>query len=157
MASRDTINVTLQILANLGVLGGIIFLGIELKQNTEMMESQTRNEISQSILRLLEMERHSDLVTAYMKIEDGTPLDPKDRYFLDNMANATLRHWENTYYQYKKGLFDQEEFEADFEVWRDVMLNEVNFSQHWQKMRHTYSQEFRSIIDDLINERRPET
>ena len=156
MASRDTINVTLQILANLGVLGGIIFLGIELKQNTEMMESQTRNEISQSILRLLEMERHSDLVTAYMKIEDGTPLDPKDRYFLDNMANATLRHWENTYYQYKKGLFDQEEFDADFEVWREV-TNDVNYSQHWQKMRHTYSQEFRSIIDDLINERRPET
>lgn len=153
MASRENTNIVFQILANLGVLGGIIFLGIELKQNTEMMESQARNEISQSILTLLEMERHSELVAAYMKMEDGTSLDPKDRYFLDNTANATLRHWEDSNYQYKKGLFDQKEFEADFEIWREV-VNDANYSRHWQKMRHTYSQEFRAVIDGLFNEPR---
>lgn len=36
------INQTIQILANLGVLAGIVFLGIELQQNNVLLGAQTR-------------------------------------------------------------------------------------------------------------------
>lgn len=49
----------LTIFANLAVVGGIIFLGIEVRQNTQMMRAQTRNEISQSIIGFLDLEREA--------------------------------------------------------------------------------------------------
>ena len=37
---------TLTILANVGVIAGIAFLAVELRQNNEMMRAQTRGELS---------------------------------------------------------------------------------------------------------------
>ena len=65
------------------------------------------------------------------------------------MANATLRDWENAYYQYRAGLFDDAEFEADFEVGRDSMAD-PSYLEHWRARRHTYSQEFREVIDRIV-------
>ena len=48
------INETISIIANIGVIGSIIFLGLEMQQNTEMMQSQTRNSIVENQLSLLE-------------------------------------------------------------------------------------------------------
>ena len=39
------INEGVSLIANIGVIGSIIFLGLEMQQNTEMMQSQTRNSI----------------------------------------------------------------------------------------------------------------
>jgi len=83
-----------------------------------------------------------------MRRDRGEELSPEDRYYLESMAKATLRHWENTYYQYKAGLFDDEEFAADFEVWRSAMSQE-NYLDHWKTQRKTCSEEFRQVIDQL--------
>ena len=47
----------LDIIAKLAVVGGIIFLGIEIRQNSLMMRAQTRNEIAQTVLGFLDSER----------------------------------------------------------------------------------------------------
>ena len=39
----SAINESVSLIANIGVIGSIIFLGLEMQQNTEMMQSQTRN------------------------------------------------------------------------------------------------------------------
>ena len=145
----EKLNHWLTLSANLGVLTGIVFLAMELKQNSEMTAAQTRSELSQSVINLIEMERHPILVEANLKLQRGDELELLDVYYLDNMANATLRHWENTYYQYQNGLFDDQEFEADFEVWREAMQTS-SYRDHWQERRATYSQSFRNVIDQLI-------
>ena len=44
---------SIAILANLGVVASIVFLGVELRQNREMMRAQTRNDLSQGIVTLM--------------------------------------------------------------------------------------------------------
>ena len=44
---------TIGVLANIGVLIGILLLVYELSQNRQMMKAQTRNEIAQSTYELL--------------------------------------------------------------------------------------------------------
>ncbi len=146
-------NSWIQLIGGIGVIAGLVFLAYELKQNAEMTAAQTRSELSQSVITLIEMERHPGHVAAYMKSKSGQALSREDKFYLDGMANATFRHWENTYYQYQKGLFDNEEFEADFEVWREAML-EPSYLEHWLTRRHTYSQSFREAIDQIVNEER---
>ena len=93
-------------LAALGVIASLAFVGLEIRQNTDMMRAQTRSEITQSIIGLIEMERHPSLVEAQLRIRRGEELSEEQLYLYRNMANATLRVWENTYYQYLARLFD---------------------------------------------------
>ena len=41
----SAINEGVSLIANIGVIGSIVFLGLEMQQNKEMMQSQTRNSI----------------------------------------------------------------------------------------------------------------
>ena len=41
------INEWLSLVANLGVIAGILFLAVEIQQNTEMMQSQTRDSMTE--------------------------------------------------------------------------------------------------------------
>jgi hypothetical protein len=44
----------ISLIANVGVIGSIVFLGIEMQQNTDMMQSQTRNSIVENQLSFYE-------------------------------------------------------------------------------------------------------
>jgi hypothetical protein len=136
--------------ANICVIAGIAFLALELNQNSRMTASQTRADLTQTVLTLIEMERHPILLEAYDRIAKGEELDSVHEALLDNMANANIRHWENTYYQYQNGLFDEYEFEADFEVWREEFRSPI-YQKHWINRRHTYSQGFREVVDELVS------
>ena len=49
----EKLNHLLTLLANIGVIAGIIFLAVEINQNTDMMRAQTRSAVTGSIITLL--------------------------------------------------------------------------------------------------------
>ena len=135
--------------ANLAVLVGLILLIIEISQNNEMMRAQTRSGVSDAIIDNIKLGMDPRVIAAYQNQASGKTLSAEEEFLLDAMANATLRLWENTHYQYRKGLFDEEEFEADLVVWREQMMT-PEYRKHWEARRNTYSEAFRRQIDDLI-------
>ena len=50
----SAINEGVSLIANIGVIGSIVFLGLEMQQNTAMMQSQTRNSIVENQLSFYE-------------------------------------------------------------------------------------------------------
>ena len=113
------------------------------------MRAQTRSDVSDSIIDNIKLGMDPRVISAYRKQEDGQALSAEEVELLDMMASATLRLWENTHYQYRNGLFDDAEFEADLEVWREDM-QAPEYALHWSSRRHTYSEAFRRQIDALI-------
>jgi len=140
------------ILANVGVIAGIIILAFELDQNSDLVAAQTRNTMSQSVIENIQMNMEPRVVLANLKLARGDALSAEDIYLLDHIANATFRLWENTHYQYRVGLLDAEELEADMEIWRRLM-DEQAFADHWENSRDTYSRPFREVIDGLAEKR----
>ena len=117
----EKLNRWLTLIANLGVIAGLVFLIIEIDQNNNMMQAQTRSSISEAIIDNIQMGMEPAIVSAYLKQESGESLSLEEEYLLDQATNATLRLWENTHYQYRMRLFDEDEFEADLAVWRDAI------------------------------------
>ena len=138
----------LAIIANLAVVGGIIFLGIEIRQNSVMMRAQTRNEITQTILGFLEIEREPGMREALQRQWQGGVVGG-DEFYVRNFANSMLRLWENIYYQYQNGLFDEGEFEAEIQAWERTTQQPLVID-HWNSYRQEYSEGFRAVIDSLI-------
>ena len=137
----------LNIFANLAVVGGIVFLGIEVRQNTQMMKAQTRNEISQSIIGFLDLEREPGMREVLQRQWQGGV--EGDQLYLRNFANTMLRLWENIYYQYQSGLFEEAEFQAEIVAW-DRTTRQPFVMDYWNSSRDEYSETFRAVIDSLI-------
>ena len=144
----EKLNRWLTLLANIGVLAGIVFLAIEINQNTNIMKAQTRGAVTQSILTLLEMERDPLVVSGTRKLQSGEALTFEESYFLENQANATVRQWEDSYYQYQAGLLDEAEYEA-LTVIISSLMQEQHIADHWAKRKLGYSASFRNHIDGL--------
>ena len=96
----------ISIIANIGVVVSIVFLGIEMQQNTAMMQSQTRNSIVENQLSLYERGiTNSEFAEVASKLRS----DPKSyadispelfQYTL--FVLSQLRIWENEFFQYQK-------------------------------------------------------
>ena len=149
----DKMNRWLTLGANIGVLIGIILLVIELDQNREMIRAQTRNDISQQLAnRLLTMASNSQMASVMRRAEDGEELtkDEEHQYFVYLVAN--LRDWENIHYQYRHGMFDDNEFEAEKTAWQFVTDKNKAFGRIWCRIRRNFSPEFVADLEGLLDE-----
>ena len=107
--------------------------------------------LSETILDLLDYQRHPLIISALQKSHNGEKLTYEETYMLDNQAHMGWRHAENVFYQYRSGLFDEEEFFADQAAVK-ASLSEPYRLAHWRASRQWYSKEFRNYVDDLISE-----
>ena len=99
----DKVNRWLTLGANLGVLVGIILLVVELEQNREMMQAQTRNELSNSIIHLLsESAGNTELASIMLRANMGDELTPVQFLQYRERQFAMYRYWENVHYQYRQ-------------------------------------------------------
>ena len=138
-----------QFFAATGVILSLVFVGFEVRQNSLMMRAQTRNEIARTVIESLDSEREPGLADAFRRWLDGADPLPEDEFYFNSYARALLRMWENMFYQYQNGLFDEAEFDAEMVAW--VRMTQYDWViDFWNTYREEYSVGFRDIIDGLI-------
>lgn len=74
---------TTQVVANLGVIAGIVFLAIEIGQNSEVMESQTRlNLVAVENEILTVLSEDEEIVELVFRMQSGDELSAPDKFRL---------------------------------------------------------------------------
>jgi len=144
----------LTLLANIGVIAGIVFLGIEIRQNSDMIRAQTRGDITEKQLTLFEWFAASPENIRVRTAGDRLALEPDSPEAAQYgwMVAGNFRLWENEWYQYQQGLFETDEFEPRIAIWR-TMINEMpGMRLYWSYQSSAYSPEFRELIDSLIED-----
>ena len=137
--------------ANLGVLIGIILLVVELDQNRAMIKAQTRNDVSRQLSDfLMAVTSDAGLFNIKFRAERGEELTPEEQSRFFVLMNANIRLWENVHYQYRQGLFEESEYEAERNTWRNLISWNQRFEPIWCSVREHYSDEFVQEIDSLI-------
>lgn len=151
----SAINEGVSLIANIGVIGSIVFLGLEMQQNTEMMQSQTRNSIVENQLSLLERAiDNNDFAKIAFELREDADAYPEDtvEFFQFRLfAISQLRIWENEFYQYQTGLFEASEFEAREKTWRaNIIIGSIH--KVWATRRDQFAKDFVEYIDRLYAE-----
>jgi len=133
------------------VLLGLIFVGLELQQNREMMRAQIRNDLSVGLNDvILAVAANSDLASAQRRFDQGEQISPGEEEQLWTWENAIFRYWENVHYQYRNGLYDETEFLAQRDAWRRSMIYSRSHRWHWCDWGTSYSPEFKADMDSLL-------
>lgn len=138
--------------ASIAVIMGIVFLGMEIRQNTNMMRSQTRDSISEKQMMFSEwVATEMDLANTIAKANAGMPLEPWEQVMHAYFLAGIWREWENSYYQFQQGLFDRDEFEPRMERWHATMRVK-RVRDAWIATRTNYAPAFRAEVDAIVAE-----
>jgi hypothetical protein len=137
----DKLNRWLTLLANTGVLVGIIFLAIEIRQNTDNLEMNrqialaeaysTRNNTVQSAQ--IEAAMSEDFADIYVKWQQSgsKSLSDAERFRVESWEVARMFRAESQYIMWEQGLLPHE----FIETLRDITLRNV---QGWRDLGITW-------------------
>jgi len=144
----------LTLVANLSVVAGIVFLALQMRQNTAVMQAQTRDSMTEKQMMFSEwIATTPELAEAFrVARSDGLDaLDPVQSPMLAFWIQSVFRTWENEYYQYEQGLYTQDEFAPRLiRIARNMAA--PMYRQAWESQRETFSPSFRAEIDRIVAE-----
>ncbi len=150
------INQSLTLLANLGVIAGIVFLAAEIRQNTEMMQSQTRDAMTEKQMDWYMAIGTNEFASGlfFSTAREGTSDLEEDQartQTFNFMAMSNIRMWENEWYQFQKGLYEEDEFLTRSSLWPGVIV-QPGFRALWEGQKSSYAPDFREYLDGMIAE-----
>lgn len=69
------------------------------------------------------------------------------------LVSANFRIWENEYYQYSKGLYEEAEFAPRLVRWKKTTVyDETDYERIWCLRREGFSSDFQALIDSWVEE-----
>jgi uncharacterized protein (TIGR02246 family) len=146
----------IQILANVGVIAGIVFLAVELRQNNETLRAQVRLERAQTRTDgLTELANNPELVRARVKDASGAELTPEERHVIEAGWETLLTRWQYVHGEWQAGLVDLEDIPV--EAWKRTMDAYPSFYRTWQNDKAiAFRPDFAAWMDRNVVEPRPE-
>ena len=147
---------TLGILANAGVIAGIVFLGVELQQNNELLETEIRT-IRHNIRAadyLLPLQ-HQEFANALIKRQRGEDLTEYETLIMDRSMATTLYNYQYVFTEFQLGRLEAlptESWQRDFDgetasvpgYWPDLR-------EYWEVSKtHDYDPAFVEWMDENV-------
>ena len=150
----EKLNQWLTLAANFGVIAGLIFLSLEIQQNTISTRMAARENATQGHIDYLGyLLDNTVLARANEKLSNNQPVDDLEDNQMRIFLQMRWRHYERVYYQHRNDLISDQEwagFEAGImrsfrdenDLWR--MSGKV-----WARDKERLSQQFAEYVEGL--------
>lgn len=97
------------ILANLGVIAGIVFLALELQQNNALLAAQARSELATRRVGFVELVTgNGELADIIVRANAGEPLSPAEQFRFRQLGRRLLSSWASQYREIEEGAISQD-------------------------------------------------
>lgn len=133
----------------------LIFLVIQLRQNTHALKSTMRLGIQGPTISIYQMLSEDSMMEAVIKgMPRPSDLTPIQKGKFNAFCTVTLQNYQQTYYQIREGNYDQILFDGWWQVLRDNFLS-PGFQLHWKQRKFILSPEFRNYVEKEIMSLQP--
>ncbi len=139
----------ISILANIGVIAGIVFLGLELRQNNELMRSEA------SLAQFnVDMERRRmlmddpELIDIMSRARAGESLTETEEIRLGLFTNTMLDAYRWQFREYQAGRMPDDYL--DLRMWHDVWSYQPRLKQQFEMDRSRLEPEFVKFVDEQV-------
>ena len=148
---------TIAVLANIGVLAGILFLAYEMRQNTVATRLASAESLSAAVSSTeLTVAANPELADLVRRASEGDELTATEALRIDVFYRAAVRQWQNAYYRYLSDTLEDELWQPFREAIARTLAVDEGLRTHWRNSRGTYSPAFQEMIDRIYEERRLE-
>ena len=154
----DRLNRWITLGANIGVLAGIIFLGLEIRQNTLVAKIDSANTLEQNLRSMtMSIWSNPDFARLLKVGIDGdlTDLTAVESLQLRVFYEQVLRGWQNSYYQYRAGTLDEDIWQAQKLGLENTFVMDSGLNQHWQATNFQYTEAFNAMLTSWLENPKP--
>ena len=150
---------TVSVVANLGVIAGIVFLGVELSQNNELMRAQSEYNYLQVRMGSRQgIIEDRDIAAFWASRRANEPLDEIDRLRLHTHIEATILVWQWEFGQLVDG--NRPETRSDVAArWRSSVTQAggfsgsgfvTNFPEVWTSFKFNLRNDFVDFVESEV-------
>jgi len=151
--SKQTFSGWLSLIANCGILIGVLLVVVELSQIRKLMTAQVRNDFTTSVMNRNDAAAADpDMIDIMMRGKDGDNLDANEDLRYRLRTSGTFQQWQNTHFQYQMGLIDEQEFQAYRDSWTGIARASNGFARVWCGSRKSAAADFRLEMDKIFGE-----
>ena len=137
---------TITILANIGVIAGIVFLGIELQQNNALLAAESRAVSFASRMNMRGKALDPQIAELIVRASQNADLTPAERVQLSTLHLMQLEQWEWAYEEAELG----EGQRPDPDQIRGLFAIFPGINEYWQESKQGHPPGFRQWIDEAL-------
>ena len=135
---------TAEIIGALGVIASMIFVGLEIRQNTNTVRGSTMQAVSQQSFDLTMAGLDNPELRAAFRAASEDALSPDQENLMVWFYSAKLRADENRFRQVELGILDASVFT---QLSNHVAYRYPVFARYWAQSGLTYSSDFQSVVE----------
>jgi hypothetical protein len=147
----DGLNKWLTLVANVGVIAGLIFLGIEINQNTRATIASASEEITNQSLDYFALGMDNEVIArGLFKQATGRELDDFERDQLWRHQFYNFRVFQNVFMQYHRGFLEETEWNTYAVVLRSRLNNDPNARKMWEDTAGGWNPIFEAEVHSIL-------
>lgn len=142
-----------QVVAALAVIGSLVFVGMQMRQSDKTQRAIMHQERTHRQIEVLSksLEPHNYTVLARSRSEDQVRnLTREDRAHLFNLLRMNLLSAEETLWQYRQNLLDEDVLYDQQQILSRLLSLPVN-NALWQRSRDAYAEDFKAFVDEIAD------
>ena len=148
--NADRTNKWLTLTANVGVIISLLFLAYEINQSTKATIAAASQGLTDQSLTFFEAQLDHDVVSqAAYKQRQGEELSGYELHQLDLLQRLNFRVFENAFPQYRRGFYEEREWERYRRIIADHMANNPIAVQMWERTKGGWTEEFAAEVESL--------
>jgi hypothetical protein len=146
--NTEQVNRWLSLVANIGVIMGLALLAYEVNQSTKVAISAVSQGLTEQSLDFFSLKIDSDTVAkATYKRRLGEELDDYEKYQLAQHQYYNFRVFENAFLQYRRGLYDDSEWEKYQRIIAIIFRTNPIARDMWDRTENEWTVEFLAEVN----------
>jgi uncharacterized protein (UPF0212 family) len=134
------------------IILSLVFLALEVKQSNQLAKAEIRQALNVTDMEVYKVQMEEDIIAkALYKINKNLPIDDYEEYQLNEFQKFNFRDFDNSFYQYRIGLFDENVWFAYRRIIKSL-LTENYIMLMWRNSNQSFSIEFQDEVSNIIIE-----
>jgi hypothetical protein len=142
----------IEIVSACAIVVSLVFLGLEVNQSNTLAKASIRQSLNETDMEIYQMQMDKGIIIkALYKIEKNIPIDDYEEFMVVRFQTFNFRDFDNSYYQYRIGLFDENNWLA-YERLIKALLKDEYVQIMLEKEMSNFSTEFQTELKSLLKE-----
>jgi hypothetical protein len=141
-----------EIISVLAIVISLVFLGLEVNQSNTLAKASIRQSLNETDMDVYEMRMDKEAITrAYYKIDNDLLLDEYEEYMIIQFQTFNFRDFDNSFYQYRIGLFDENNWQAYRRIIKKLLEDKyvkIMLQNSISDFSTEFQDELKSIMED---------
>jgi hypothetical protein len=149
--NADKVNTWLSLSANVGVIFGLIFLAVELDQNSTLMRIQISQSRADAAMTNNESNYNSDYMPQInVKVKAGEELTTEETLRYSSYFRAINRNQDNVLQQYYAGMLSSNSPRSIRNYVEDNIASSKHARETWELQKVSYSDEYITLVEEVL-------